>query len=66
VSTLKQMDVRRFSSSNGGATMIMRQTLFDGTWGRLRAMVLAHGGALYLTTSNGGATDRVIRLTPVP
>jgi aldose sugar dehydrogenase len=46
--------------------MIMRQTLFDGTWGRLRAMVLAHGGALYLTTSNGGATDRVIRLTPVP
>jgi glucose/arabinose dehydrogenase len=66
VSTLKQMDVRRFSSSNGGAMMIMRQTLFDGTWGRLRAMVLAHGGALYLSTSNGGATDRVIRLTPVP
>ena len=64
VATLKQQDVRRFSSADGGARMVYRETLFDASWGRLRAMVL-HDGDLYLTTSNGGSGDRIVRLRPV-
>jgi aldose sugar dehydrogenase len=37
----------------------------DGDFGRLRSVTLGPRGALYVTTSNGGGTDRVLRVTPV-
>jgi glucose/arabinose dehydrogenase len=37
-------------------------TLFSGTYGRLRAAVQAPDGSLYLVTDNGN--DRIIRVTP--
>lgn len=63
VSNLKESDIRRFTVAAGGAVSAA-QTLFDGSWGRLRAAVLGPGGQLYVTTSNG-SNDRVIRISPM-
>ncbi|HEX7195201.1 MAG TPA: cell wall-binding repeat-containing protein, partial [Candidatus Limnocylindria bacterium] len=63
VAQLKEQDLRRFTSSGGGATLTQADVLLDGDYGRLRAAVQAPDGSLYLTTSNGTA-DRVIRVTP--
>ena len=61
VSTLKEEDLRRFSvGSDGGATL--EETLLDGQFGRLRALVIGPDGALYVSTSNG-TDDRVLRVT---
>jgi len=65
VATLKESDLRRFTI--GATSVSQAQVLFDGTWGRLRAVVRGPAGQLYLTTSNG-SNDRVIRVsvaTPV-
>lgn len=35
-------------------------------FGRLRTPLQGPDGALYLTTSNGGGTDRILRVAPVP
>ena len=63
VSTLKESDVRRFSINAAGTTLGVPATLFNNSWGRLRAMVSGPGGQLYVTTSNG-SNDRVIRISP--
>ena len=36
----------------------------NGTYGRLRTAQIGPNGALYLTTSNGGGADRVLRVVP--
>lgn len=41
-----------------------RPAALNGTYGRLRAAVQGPDGALYLTTSNGGGTDKILRVTP--
>ena len=67
VAQLKEQDLRRFAPSADGGTMTLSATLFDGSWGRLRAVVHGPAGQLYLTTSNG-TNDRVVRIsqaTPV-
>jgi glucose/arabinose dehydrogenase len=38
------------------------ETLLDGRFGRLRAVVVGPGGALYVSSSNG-STDRILRVT---
>jgi glucose/arabinose dehydrogenase len=59
VATLKEADLRRFSVEGDAVTQ--REVLLDRRYGRLRSALLAPGGALYVTTSNGSG-DRVIRL----
>jgi glucose/arabinose dehydrogenase len=61
VSTLKEEDLRRFSVSPDGE-VTFEQTLLDGRFGRLRAVVIGPDGALYVSTTNGPG-DRVIRVT---
>jgi glucose/arabinose dehydrogenase len=60
VAQLKEMDLRRFETFAGS----VRQTniLFDSTYGRMRSVVFAPDGALYVTTSNGTG-DRILRIT---
>ena len=60
VSTLKEEDLRRFKVSSEGATL--DETLLDGRFGRLRAVVIGPDGALYVSTSNGN-DDRILRIT---
>lgn len=37
---------------------------FDGTYGRIRTVQLGTDGALYVTTSNGGGEDVLLRVSP--
>jgi len=61
VSTLKEEDLRLFSVSASGE-VTFEETLLDGRFGRLRAVVIGPDGALYVSTANG-ADDRIIRVT---
>jgi glucose/arabinose dehydrogenase len=61
VSTLKEEDLRRFVVSSSGV-VTPAQTLLDGRFGRLRAVVIGPDGALYVSTSNGPG-DRIVRVT---
>ena len=64
VATLKEQDLRRFHVASSGLPASLRQTYFNNTWGRLRAVVPGPGGTtLYITTSNG-SNDKVVRLKP--
>jgi glucose/arabinose dehydrogenase len=36
----------------------------QGRYGRLRAVTVAPGGALYVSTSNGNGADRILRVLP--
>jgi aldose sugar dehydrogenase len=47
--------------TNGQLTLV--KTLYEGTFGRLRAVRLGPDGNLYIGTSNGSG-DRIIRITP--
>lgn len=59
VASLKEADLRRFTIDGPVATQ--QEVLLDRKYGRLRSVVLAPNGALYVTTSNGSG-DRIIRL----
>lgn len=63
VSQLKERDVRRFREAEPG---VLRNAAiyFDNVFGRLRAAVRGPYGRLYVTTSNGGGTDRIIWIAP--
>ena len=48
-----------------GTTTRRRDILFNNAYGRIRTVLLAPDGTIYLTTSNGSG-DRVVRITPSP
>jgi aldose sugar dehydrogenase len=50
---------------DGGFVRMWRPAALDGTYGRLRSVVMGPGNQLYVTTSNGGGADRILRVTPV-
>jgi len=41
-----------------------RPAALDGDFGRLRSVVMGPDNDLYVTTSNGGGNDRILRVTP--
>lgn len=45
------------------ANLIQVTTALDGTYGRLRTAQMGPDGALYVTTSNGGGQDQILRMT---
>lgn len=63
VPTLKEQDLRRFAVGTAPTTLGTPATLYDATYGRLRAATIGPGGRLYVTTSNGN-NDRVLRISP--
>jgi glucose/arabinose dehydrogenase len=62
VANLKGAHLRVLSldASNG----VTGEAVALTTFGRLRTPVLGPDGSLYVTTSNGGGTDRILRVTP--
>jgi glucose/arabinose dehydrogenase len=64
VAALKDESLRIFAPNAEGTRLTVVATLFKGRFGRLRAAQLGRDGALYLTTSNGGGQDRILKVTP--
>jgi len=60
VATLKEQDLRRFDVSADSLSATNVATLYNGAYGRLRA-VARLGNRLYLSTSNG-SNDRIVRI----
>ena len=63
VATLKDRKLRLFEFTPDGA--FVSQVIvpeLDGAFGRLRTPMLGPDGALYVTTSNGGGADRILRI----
>jgi glucose/arabinose dehydrogenase len=59
----ESLRILRFGA-DGGFVRMWRPAALDGTYGRLRSVVLGPGNALYVTTSNGAGEDRILRVTP--
>lgn len=65
VCTLKDQSLRfLLFSSSGTFVRSFRGAALGGTYGRLRACVQGPDGKLYITTSNGGSSDKILRVTP--
>jgi glucose/arabinose dehydrogenase len=64
VASLKEQDLRRFVLDEDG-NAVLRETLLDTAYGRLRAAVLGPDGALYVTTSNAQNLSQE-GMTPAP
>lgn len=69
--TLKGSALYRLQLSDDGRSVVAQQRLFEGTYGRLRAIVVAPDGSVYLGTSNrdgrgspGAQDDRILRVRP--
>ena len=63
VATLKDRKLRLFEFTPDGA--FVSQVIvpeLNGAFGRLRTPVLGPDGALYVSTSNGGGRDRILRI----
>jgi glucose/arabinose dehydrogenase len=64
VSALKDEDLRRFEVVDDGERLEPRDVLLDEEFGRLRAVVIGPDEVLYVSTSNGGGGDQIIRVAP--
>ncbi len=64
VAALKDSSVRIMRFSGRNRLLGVRRPAALTRFGRLRSVTLGPNGALYLTTSNGGGSDRVLRVTP--
>ncbi|MDE0166287.1 MAG: PQQ-dependent sugar dehydrogenase [Bryobacterales bacterium] len=65
VATLKDSKLRLFEFTPDGAfvSQVVVPEL-DGEFGRLRTPMAGPDGTLYVTTSNGGGGDRILRIAP--
>ena len=65
VATLKTKSVRVFKFTEEGdlVSQVVVPEL-DRTYGRLRTAVLGPDGALYITTTNGGGKDKILKVVP--
>jgi len=63
VTALKGQQVRLLRFDKRGR-LRGQSVALKGTYGRLRAVTVAPGGALYVSTSNGGGNDRILRVLP--
>jgi len=63
MTTLKDESLRILTLSNDGLTVTGQQTVFKGTYGRLRDICISPAGRVYICTSNGGNADRIIEVS---
>ena len=63
VASLKDRSLRLFEFNSGGDLVSeVHVSSLSNSYGRLRTPMLGPDGALYLTTSNGSAADRILRV----
>jgi glucose/arabinose dehydrogenase len=68
---LKGSALHRLQLAADGRSVTTQETLFSGTYGRLRAIAVGPDGTVYLGTSNrdgrgspGAQDDRILRVRP--
>ena len=54
----------RILELNAPGTAVVSEAVALTTFGRLRTPVQGPDGSLYVTTSNGGGTDQILRVSP--
>jgi glucose/arabinose dehydrogenase len=54
----------RILELNAPGTAVVSEAVVLTTFGRLRTPVQGPDGSLYVTTSNGGGTDQILRVSP--
>lgn len=64
VAALRGQRLWRLTTS--GVVVTSARASLQGTYGRLRAVSARTDGSLWMTTSNGGGQDRVLKVTPAP
>jgi len=65
VAALKDSSLRVMQFSKAGRLVsVALPARLNQTYGRLRSPQLGPHGALYITTSNGGGVDKVLRVVP--
>jgi aldose sugar dehydrogenase len=64
VAALKDSSLRIMRFSDRGRLLGVRRPPALTRFGRLRSVTMGPHGALYVTTSNGGGRDRVLRVVP--
>jgi aldose sugar dehydrogenase len=69
--TLKGSALYRMTLSSDGRSVTSEEKLFEGTYGRLRDVLVAPDGAVYVGTSNRDGRgspqaqdDRILRIAP--
>ena len=67
VATLRDESLRLFEFTDDG-TFVSQLVVpeLNGTYGRLRTPMLGPDGVLYVTTSNSGGVDRILKIVPSP
>jgi glucose/arabinose dehydrogenase len=66
VAALKNESLRIMRFDSARRLVSVRRPAATTRFGRLRSVTVGPANALYVTTSNGGGNDRVLRITPVP
>ena len=66
VAQLAGTSLRRLAFDSSGQVLTSDELIpeFTNTYGRLRTAQLGADGSLYITTSNGGGTDVILKVTP--
>ena len=62
LTTLKDATLYQLQLSADGKTVTSTKSLFRGVWGRLRDVCISPAGRVYVCTSNGGNSDRIIEI----
>ena len=71
LASLKDATLHRLTLSADGTRIVAREALYRGTYGRLRAVLVAPDGRVYMSTSNrdgrgspSADDDRILRIEP--
>jgi len=60
---LRGVHLHRLRLAGPGSDQVVgEERLYSGTYGRMRDVIVGPDGAAYVTTSNGGLTDRLLRI----
>lgn len=60
--TLKDATLYQLQLSTNGQTITGSKQYFRGSWGRLRDVCVSPAGRVYICTSNGGNSDRLVEI----
>jgi glucose/arabinose dehydrogenase len=63
MSTLKDASLRQLRLSTDGNSVVSTSIYFKDDYGRIRDICISPSGNVYLCTSNGGSSDKIVEIT---